>query len=615
MTVVRYFRKLSFALLLCVCSAVMAQNTFVVDAPRVVEKSEAFRVVFTADGEISNFTKPVFTGLDVLAGPSPSRMSSVQIINGKRTDKIEISYTYIVRPSASGTAKISGASATIDGKVYTTKEFSIDVVEDHTSAQGNSNTQSQSQSQAQDGRHKSVGDISSEEVFLSLSFSKKNVVKGEPIVATLKLYTRVDIAGFEDIKFPVFNGFWSQEIETPQNINFIRESVDGKIYNSAVLRKYMLLPQQTGDIVVNPAEMICQVQVSVRNTRPTNIFDDFFDQGYQIVRKRITSKATTIHVKPLPGGAPESFGGGVGKFSLDVSLNRDEIKAHDAASLIVDVTGSGNLNLIESPKVNLPADFETYASKTDNKFTNGANGISGKKRFEFPFIPRSEGRFVMDPIVYSYYDIDKKKYVTISSDSIVINVLKGEATVTTATVQGLTKQAVANIGEDIRYIKSGNPLLMPTGKFVITSWYFYVMALALLAVAAGAAFLLQRNIKLKGDIKRFRNKKANKVARTRLMQAQVYLKENLYSSFYEELHKALLGYISDKLSISFAQMQRDTIKETLVAKSVSEQNINDFMELLDDCEMARYSQSGKDGQMELHYKKAIDTISNLEDRL
>lgn len=610
-----FIRKMFFVLLLTVCTGAMAQNTFVVDAPRVVEQSEAFRVVFTANGEITNFTKPVFTGLEVLAGPSPSRMSSVQIINGKRTDNVEVSYTFIVRPTTEGNAKISGASATIDGKVYTTKEFTIDVVKDQGAASNGATAGANSNSNVQDKRPGSVGEISSDDVFLALSFSKTKVVKGEPIVATLKLYTRANIAGFEDIKFPVFNGFWSQEIETPQNINFVRESVNGKIYNSAVLRKYMLLPQQTGDIVVNPSEMICQVQVMVQNYGGRSIFDDFFDQGYQVVRKRISSKATTIHVKPLPAGAPSSFGGGVGNFSMNVSLSRDDIKAHDAASLIVEVSGSGNLNLIEAPKVDLPADFETYASKTDNQYSNGANGISGKKSFEFPFIPRSEGRFVMDPLEYSYYDINKKKYITLRSDSIVINVAKGEAGVVTASVQGLSKQAVTNIGEDIRYIKSGRAALMNKGAFAIVSWYFYVIVLLMLAISSAVAVLLHKNAKLRGDIKRVRNRKANKVARMRLKLAQTYLKENLYSSFYEELHKALLGYISDKLSISFAQMQRDTIKETLEEKSVSEQNITDFMQLLEDCEMARYSQSGKEGQMEEHYRKAIETISNLEDRL
>ncbi len=615
MTRMKYIKKIVFAMLLFVSSAAVAQNTFIVDAPRVVEQSEVFRVVFTADGEISNFTKPVFTGLEVLAGPSPSRMSSTQIINGKRTDNIEISYTFIVRPTQSGKAKISGASATIDGKVYTTKEFSIDVVESESAAASGDNSQNGTQTQQQSNRQRSVGDISSEDVFLRLSFSKTNVVKGEPIVATLKLYTRANIAGFEDIKFPVFNGFWSQEIETPQNINFVRESVDGKIYSAAVLRKYMLLPQQTGDIVINPSEMICQVQVMLQNSGGRSIFDDFFDQGYQIIRKRISSKATTIHVKPLPAGAPASFGGGVGNFSLDVSLSREDIKAHDAASLVVEITGSGNLNLIESPKVSLPADFEVYASKTDNKFTNGAKGISGKKSFEFPFIPRSEGRFVMDPIEYAYYDIDKKKYVTLRSDSIVINVGKGETSVATATMQGLTKQTVSNIGEDIRYIKTANAALMGKGKFVVTSWYFYFIAILMIAVCGAVAVMLHKNAKLRGDVTRVRNKKANKVARMRLKQAQVYMKEDLYSSFYEELHKALLGYISDKLSISFAQMQRDTIVETLEQKGVSEKNIADFMELLDDCEMARYSLSGQQGQMQQHYTKAMETISNLEDRL
>lgn len=602
-----------FIILLLSVQLAYAQSSFNVDAPRVVSKSEVFRVVFTADGEIDDFVSPTFTGLDVLAGPSPSRMSSTQIINGKRTDAIEVSYTFIVRPKSDANASISAASATIGGKVYTTSAISVEVVKGDSNS---SNSNSQSSSVSSSSRQQSSSNVSSDDIFLRLSFNKTKVVKGEPIIATLKLYTNVSIGGFEDIKFPVFNGFWSQEIETPQNINFVRESVDGKIYNAAVLRKYMLLPQQVGSITVDPAELICQIQVRVSGGRRGNsMFDDFFDSGYQTIKKRLSTKSAKITVAALPNGAPASFGGGVGKFTMDVKLSRKDLKAHEAGSIIVDIKGSGNLNLIENPNVELPADFETYDVKVDNNFSNGANGISGTKSFEFPFIARSEGKFVIPPVEYSYYDISSKKYNTLKSDSLVVDIAKGSGVASGPMIQGINKQQVANLGEDIRYIFTASPKLFAKGEFFIWSIWFFVTLVVIIIFFAALWFYLVSQIKFKGDIKRVRNKKANKIAKSRLKQANVYLTQNLSSAFYEELHKALLGYIGDKLSIQFADMQRDTISETLVSKGVSEANVADFMSLLDDCEMARYSQSGGVSQMQDVYSKAIVVISNLENSL
>ena len=608
----RYLKGVLFALFLLVGSMAFAQNTFVVDAPKVVGQDEAFRVVFTADGDIDDFTQPQFTGLEVLAGPSQSTMMSSQYINGKASKKVEISYTYIVRPLAEGIAKISAASASIGGKVYTTGEVSVEVVKGAASQGGSQQQQGQVTGEAQ--QRQSASEVSGKDIFLSLAFSKTKVVKGEPIIATLKLYTRVGIAGFEDIKFPVFDGFWSQEIETPQNINFVRENVDGQIYNGAVLRKYVLLPQQTGELAVQPAEMICQVQV-MTSPRGRSIFDDFFDQGYQIVKKRVNSGNAKIKVSPLPAGAPASFGQGVGTFSMKVALSRDSVKAHEAGSVIVTVQGTGNLNLIETPKVQLPADFEQYDVKTTNSYSYGANGISGSKSFEFPFIPRSEGVFEIPPVEYSYYDIKQGKYVTLKSAPVEVKVAKGDGVSAGTLVQGISKQSVATLGEDIRYILQGAAGLSKKGHFFVGSWLFFVLLALLAAVYAVLYWALKKQAKLRGDVVRTRNKKANKVARTRLKLAKSYMEQNLRSPFYEEVHKALLGYISDKLAIQFADMQRDTIKETMEAKGVSEANIAAFLQVLEDCEMARYSFGGDSGEISTQYGKAVEIISALEDEL
>ena len=597
---------------LLAAGAASAQHSFVAEAPRVVGLNKPFQIVFTADAEITGFTPPTFEGLNVLIGPTPSHMSSTQIINGKRTDFLQVSYTYVVEAKAAGKVKVSSASAVLDGKTYSTKPLEIEAVATDDAADARSSGDDAENASA--GRRGASGEVSNEDIYLRLTFSKTNVVKGEPIIATLKLYTRVPVERFEDIKFPVFNGFWSQEIETPQNINFTEEAVGNQIYHVAVLRKYMLLPQQTGEITVNPAEMICQVQVMTSRGLPRSIFDDFFDT-YQTVKKRVSTQTARIQVRPLPGGAPASFGGGVGDFTMQVSMSRDSVKANEAASMIVEIQGKGNLNLIESPQVELPADFEKYDVKISNNYTNSVNGFSGKKQFEYPFIPRSEGIFTIPPVAYSYYDISKGRYVVLKSDTLRFRVTPGDSRQAGPLVSGMNKQSVVSLGEDIRYIYTGSPRLVRDGYFFTGSLYFFILLGAIVLIYFVLYKLLRRRARLRGDTLRTRNRKANKIARMRLKLAQSYLKENLASSFYEELHKALMGYISDKLAIPFADMQRETISRTLEEKGADRTVIEEFMQLLDDCEMARYSPEGGTEAMEKEYEKAINIISGLENKL
>lgn len=585
-----------------------AQN-FTVDAPNVVEKDEIFRIVYTADAEVEEFTAPELSGLELLAGPMPSRMSSTNIVNGVRTDVFEINYTIMVRARQTGVATVSPASVKIDGKQYTSKALSIEVVAGNSSGSSGGNGNG-----AQEGNAPENGEVSSEDIFLKLSFSKTRVVRGEPIVATLKLYTRVPIAGFEDVKFPVFNGFWSQELETPQNINFVRENYNNQVYSSAVLRRYILLPQQTGDLTVDPSYMVCQIQIRTSGGG-LSMFDSFFDT-YQTVRKRLSTPSATIKVNPLPSGAPASFGGGVGDFTMEVNLSADSIRAHEAASLTVEINGSGNINLIETPFVELPQDFEKYDVKTDNSFSNGTSGLSGKKVFEFPFIPRSEGLFVIPPVKYSYYSIRQGRYITLESDTLKLKVLpNSNASSSAQVVSGVNKQSVVNLGSDIRYIFTSSADLARKGRFLIASWYFAAAVILIALLFLVADKVLKEREKLRGDVRRTRNRRANKVARNRLKLAQSYLAKGLQAPFYEELHKALLGYVSDKLSIQFAEMQRDAIIELLESRGIQAQERDELISLIDECEMARYSQQQSDGAMDVQYKRAIDIISTLENKL
>ncbi|HNY04998.1 MAG TPA: BatD family protein [Candidatus Egerieousia sp.] len=598
----------------------MAQS-FVLNAPRVVGQNEQFTIAFSSNGDVDNFNAPSISGASVLAGPSKSSYSSMQIINGRRTDSHEVTYTYVLQAGSSGTVRISAASANVSGRSMSTRPVSISIVAGASSQSGQQSSgysggNSGSRQQADNDYGYSTPVSSGKaDVFMRLDLNKTKVVKGEPIIATLKIYTRSNITGFEDIKFPVFNGFWSQEIETPQNINFTRERVGNQIYSSAVLRKYMLLPQQTGKLTINPAELVCQVQVVSSQRRSRNLFDDFFDSdAYSLVKKKVATGRATVYVSPLPGNAPASFGGGVGNFSMSARLTRQDIKSNEAASLIIDINGTGNLNLISAPAVTLPSDFEKYDVKTTNSFTNGASGASGKKTFEFPFIPRSEGKFTIPQIDYSYYDISQGRYVTLHAGPITVNVTKGTAS-NSSYVTAANQQQVSNIGEDIRYIANGSPRLAKKGSFLIVSWLFYFIFVLILAAFYGLYRYLKNLVAINGDILRSKNKRANKVAKSRLKLAQTYLGQNKVQEFYEELHKALLGYISDKLSIQFADMQRDTIESTLEEKKIGKDEITGFMKLLDDCEMVRYSPEGAAGAMDAQYENGVKIISDLENKL
>ena len=591
-----------------------AQNSFTVEAPNVVGSKEAFRVVYTADGDVESFTPPTFSGADVLLGPTQSRMQSMQIINGKRSQSTEISYTYVIRPNNNKLISISQASAKIGGKSYTARSLSIEVVEDVQQANTTQQESQQEESDQQQSNSNTQQSPSNGDIILKLDISKSKVVKGEPIVATLKLYTNSQIVGFEDIKFPVFNGFWSQETEAPQNLNFARERLGNKIYSSAVLRKYILLPQQTGTLTIEPADLVAQIQVRVNSGRRGGFFDDFFDD-YQTIRRRISTSPVKIEVSPLPAGAPASFGGAVGDFSMRVRLSRDSIKSNEAASLIVDISGTGNLNLVEAPKYDFPADFEMYDVKSNNNINNTSNGLHGKRSFEYPFIPRAVGKYNLAPVEFTYYDLKNRKYVTISSDSLKIDVTKGDGVAGGIMAQGINKQEVASLRDDIRYITTGVPALHSSGEFFILSPLYFVLVVFMLILFALAWVMLKRYYALRRDVRRSKSRKANKIAVKRLNMALGYLKQNLSVPFYEELHKAIIGYVADKLSIPFADLDKDNISEKLKERGVVSEDVETLVNILDECEMARYSGSNIDGSMETLYEKSLRLLSKLEDIL
>ncbi len=610
--------------------AAAAQTSIQVQTHNVVDLNEQFNVTFVIEGEnsASDFNWECPADFDLVWGPQKSSSSSISIINGKRTASRQVSYTYILMPKSVGEFTLPPATARVKGNDIVSRPVTVSVVRQDTSSSSRSSSSSQSGSNGvpsdpsaaaggsgqrqggNSGSGRSQETAGSGEIFLNLALDRTNVVVGQPINATLKIYRRANLSGFENASFPSFTGFWSQEVEAPTNIEFTRETYNGKIYDAAVLRRYILIPQQTGQLTIDPAELVCLVNVRVQS-RTGSIFDGFFDD-YTTVRKKVASSAVTVNVSPLPAGAPASFGGGVGKFSISARLAKDNLKTHEANSLIVTVSGRGNVSLLEAPKVSFPLDMEVYDTKITDKSAKGS--LSGSKEFEYPFIPRSHGDFTIEPIQYSYYDVEAGRYVTVQTQPISFTVEKGADIPTGGAVVsgGVRQNDVRSLGQDIRFISTKPVHLSERGWFLVGSAPFVAICLLILLASALCWFAFRRVAARRADVVGNRNRKATKKALKQLKTASVFLKQNLYTAFYEELHKALLGFISDKLNIPMSELNKENISARLTEGGVPEETVTAFVGLIDDCEFARYSPSSGSEAMQAHYDKAAELISTID---
>lgn len=588
-----------------------AQTKIAVEAPNIVGSDEQFNVTFIIEGEDrpSNFNWNPGDDFTLVWGPQRGESTSIRVINGKRSKSSQFTYTYILAPKKTGKFELPAATAKMKGETITSVQAAVEVLASDSSASAQSGASSGNTQQT-----KPSGTISSKDLFLKFTVSRTSAVVGQPLTAELKLYQNVDIAGFEGAKFPAFNGFWSQETAAPNNINFQREEVDGRLYNSALLRRYVLIPQQVGNLVIDPAELVCLVNVR-RPSHGNSIFDSFFDDNTMTVRKRVTTPAVHVHVNPLPSGAPATFGGGVGSFRISASLSKDQLKMHEATSLTVTVSGRGNVSLLEAPKVNFPADMDVYDTKTTENTDKTTGGTSGSKVFEYPFIPRSHGEFTIAPIEYSYYDVNAGKYETISTGPITFNVEKGDVAETQASTSQLVmpdRKSVKNLGEDIRFIRTRQPSYKFRTVFFVDSLWYWVTAALILLVAGLLWYLMKGMEARRADVVGNKNRKATKMALGRLKMAAGYLQKNLYSAFYEELHKALLGFASDKMNIGAEDLSKENIAAMLKEAGVAEDLSVQFVALLDACEFARYSPDGGNEAMNTHYNEAVKVISSID---
>jgi hypothetical protein len=580
--------------------------SFEINTPLMVTAGEMFRVEFVltnAEPDEGSFKVPSFEGLEVLAGPTTATGHSFQSINGVSSSKSTFTITYVVMGQTAGNITISEAEVAVKGKRYKTKATPIEVV-----AQS---AKRDEQAAAEQGTAVQ-NQIAQDDILLRLNLSRNNVYQGEPIRASLTLYTRASIAGFEDVKLPSFNGFWSQELPV-DNYRATRQTVDGKVYDSQIIKEYLLYPQQTGTLSIESADITAVAQVVMRTNRA---FDPFFGGGSEVynVPRKLSTGRVNVTVKELPAGAPASFTGAVGAFTMDTQLPATELKANSAASYTVKIAGTGNLTFLQAPKLSLPSSFELYDVRSTESIHSTTAGTTGYRQFEYPFIARAEGEYDIPAIEFSYFSPEKNAYVTLSSAALTLNVAPdGSAGAATPQqiITGTSKEGVRQLGSDIRFIKLGEPALRAVAAPLMLSTTYFVIVVLILIAAIAAYFILRRAIRDSKNTVLVRNRRANKVAVQRFRAAERFMREQNRHAFYEEMLRALWGYMSDKLNIPVSNLTKENIREELQRRGCSAEDAHHFTEIISRCDEAQYSPA-ESVQMSDVYAEGVNIISRIE---
>lgn len=579
---------------------------FVAEAADVVVSGDQVRLVFTVNSQdIKDFRAPSIKGFDVLMGPSRSQQSSIQIINGKRTSNSSTAFTYILLAGNPGTYTIPAASVEVNGEKVFSNAISIKVLpQDQTSGNSGNNgggSASSSRSQAAGSR------ISANDLFITATASKTTVHEQEAILLTYKVYTVVNLRQLYG-KMPDLKGFHTQEVELPQQKTFNK----GRNYNTTVWSQYVLFPQQTGKLEI---PSITFDGVVAQQTISDDPFDAFFNGGgYVEVKKKITTPKVVINVQPLPA-KPAGFSGAVGEFKLASSINATDVKTNDAVTIKLTLSGTGNMKLIGTPEVKFPQDFEIYDPKVtdDYKLTN--SGLTGTKTFEYLAIPRHAGNFTIPAIEFTYFDLKSNSYKTLKTGAYNLKVAKGQGNADQVISDFTNKESVKMLGKDIRFIKLGDSSLRPKGDFFFGTVGYYLCYLIPLLLFVVFAVIYRQKALENANVAKVKTKKANKVATRRMKLAGKLLAENKKNEFYDEVLKALWGYISDKLSIPVSQLSKDNIEAELTNYGVQEALIAEFIGVLNECEYARYAPGNENEAMDKVYSASVEVISKMENSI
>lgn len=607
-------KKVSVFALLFFLSAVSAfAQELETIAPNVVTLGRPFNVEYRIPLKSGRITMPPLENFIEIG-----QANSVQIESrseGGQMHNVTVStYTFVLVPQVEGVHSLPAVTLEVDGKTYTSKPFPIEVVNEGDTA---SQSGSQAGGRPQGGSQQQQQEVASaDDLFLRAIPDKTTVYRGEPVRVRFKLYSRIPNLANEGAKIPSFNGFWSQSIDVshyqPQ-----RENYNSRVYNTFIVAEYLLYPTQSGVLKIDPMTMNMVIREMQRPSART--LEDLFMGGMPEIRetkKPVASPAVNITVKELPAGAPASFGGAVGNFTMTSEVPQGSITANSSSAYKIKISGTGNIPLIQAPKIEMPSSFEQYNSKMSEDTKVTAGGITGYRQFEYPFIARAEGNYNIAPVNFSYFNPQKGEYVTLATEDCRLEVMAdttGGASLTPSggMVGGLSRKDLEILNRDIRFIKHDSPNLKPQGKVLMCSTAYFIIVGVLVALFIVLLIVLQRRIRQMKDAAMMRGKRANKVVIARLKVAEEFMKEGNQRRFHDEMLKALWGYLSDKLNIPVANLTKENVREGLLKRNVPVEEINRYVNLISDCEYAQYSPAESTSLQDV-YRTAVEIISKFE---
>ncbi len=583
-----------------------AAQRLVADAPAEVAVGEQFRLTYTVNTQNVNGFRvgTIPAELEVLMGPSTSSQSSFQMVNGHTSSSSSITYTYIICANKAGTYSIPAAHISVGGKTIASNQLRIKV-----SGASRQGAQGQ-QGQGQGGLRPAGSRISGSDLFIKVSANKRRVHEQEPILLTYKVYTLVDLTSLKG-NMPDLKGFHTQEVQLPQQKSYKIETVNGRPYRTVTWSQYVMFPQITGKLEI---PSITFDGIVIQQNRDVDPFEAFFNggSGYVEVKKKIKAPGLTIQVDPLPA-RPVGFSGGVGSFTISAQLNKTDIKANNPVTLRVIVSGRGNLKLIKKPEVKFPKDFDTYDAKVTDKTKLTSNGVEGNMVYDFLAVPRNQGKYEIPPIEFVYYDTEANAYKTVKTQAFTLNVAKGSGS---ASVSDYTGDAADDqLNKDIRGIKTGDADVHDIGDFFFGSTAYWVAMCVLAAIFVSLFVVFRHRAIANANIDRMRGKKANKVATKRLKKANRLMLDSKASLFYDEVLRALWGYVGDKLSIPVEKLSRENISQRLAERSVGDETIALFIGALDECEFERYAPGDVKGNMSKTFEAAMTAIMRIEETM
>lgn len=594
-------------------SAIVAQEArMTLRAPAEVGVGQQFAVTYEVNARPTDFKTPTFNNFNFLGGPSQSSSSSTQIINGNVTRSMSISYTYYLSAAAEGTFTIPKATCRVDGQVVESNTAQIKVVKRSDAQQQRSQGQGRYRQQVQQDEPVQIDDNT---LFVRISANKTNVYQGEEIIVTYRIYTQVNISQYQIDKLPINKGFWTEDLwDNNTSVQQYEETINGKRYLVGEIRKAALFPQESGLLTIEPLQLEVLAQLPSQRRRTGSIFDlfdDAFFNTHQSVKKTLVSNSLKINVKPLPS-PPDNFSGGVGNFSLSAKVDTDKIKANEALTYSLTISGNGNLMLIDDVDVKFPEVFEVYDPKVVPNIKHSAGGVSGSKTFEWILIPRSQGNYKIPEATLVFFNPKTKSYETKKTQSFNIRVDKGDANAMTAYS---SKSDVKLLNSDINYIMTGNPrLTQSNGSFFNTLLFWILLVLPILLAVAVVIYgrKLQESRK---DIVSMKLRKATSLAKKRLRRAEAYLTQNDDEKFYIEIYQAIWGYISDKFTIPLSSLSTETVQECLEVKNVDASIVEKILKTLGDVNFARFAPGDSSAKKQGIYEQALQMILDIEKQL